>query len=156
MSVAMGRQQVNGMWLLWRIEVKWASSGRVDWKSAIRQGSMSVTYWQWGHLQSATTCGRVGSPGRVHGRGACSERLGGARPLLARRNMSDSQIKTQGSGGKGSLLSVIYPCCQGNMTNVTEWHIRSWYWRPGLPVRRLYKVAMSAHYCKSLPVLIWP
>ena len=28
---------------------------------------------------------------------------------------------------------------------VTDWDIKSWCWRPGVPVGQQYKVAMSAH-----------
>ena len=40
--------------------------------------------------------------------------------------------------------------------NMTVWDMRAWCWRPNLPVRQHYKVAMRAHCLKSVPVLIWP
>ena len=39
---------------------------------------------------------------------------------------------------------------------LTEWDIRLSFWRPGLPVARYYKVIVSVHCHKSVPVLIWP
>ena len=39
--------------------------------------------------------------------------------------------------------------------SVTEWDIRSWCSWTGLPEGQHYKVAMSAHCHKSVPVLIW-
>ena len=38
--------------------------------------------------------------------------------------------------------------------NVTEWDIKSWYWRSGFPVGQHYEIAMCAHCHKSEPVLI--
>ena len=39
--------------------------------------------------------------------------------------------------------------CQNN---VTEWDSRSWCWWPGVPVTQYYKVAMSTHCHKLVPV----
>ena len=39
---------------------------------------------------------------------------------------------------------------------MTEWDIRSWCWQPDLPVGQHYKVPMSVHCHKSVPVQIWP
>ena len=38
--------------------------------------------------------------------------------------------------------------------DVTEWDIRSWYWRRGLSVGQHLKVVMSAHVHKSVAILI--
>ena len=37
--------------------------------------------------------------------------------------------------------------------NVTGWDIISWYWWPDFPMEQRYKVAMSAHCHKSVPIL---
>ena len=38
--------------------------------------------------------------------------------------------------------------------NVTDWDIRSWCWWHVFPTGQQYKVAMSARYDKSVPILI--
>ena len=39
--------------------------------------------------------------------------------------------------------------------NVTEYDIRSWCWWPDFIIGQHYKVTMSAHCHKLVPVLIW-
>ena len=41
-----------------------------------------------------------------------------------------------------------------DVDNVTEWDSGLWCWWSGVPVRQHYKVVMSAHCHKSVPVLI--
>ena len=36
------------------------------------------------------------------------------------------------------------------------WDTWSWCWWPGVPMRQHYKVTMSVHCHKSVPILIWP
>ena len=43
-----------------------------------------------------------------------------------------------------------------NMYLLTEPDIRSCCWRPGFLVGQHYTVAMSVHWLKSVPILIWP
>ena len=40
--------------------------------------------------------------------------------------------------------------------NGTEWAIRSWCWWSGFTVGQHYKVTISAHCHKLVPILIWP
>ena len=37
--------------------------------------------------------------------------------------------------------------------NVTEWYIRSWCWRPGLPAGQYYKAVIGVHWHQSVTVM---